>query len=356
MDTLTHSLFGALVVRAAGGRKSAWGGIGSRRATLVGAAAAAFPDIDYLTFWIDPLSFLADWHRGPTHSLLLAPLWALMLGYFSAWWLRDRANSRGYMGICLLGLFSHIASDLLTIYGTQILAPLSDWRPGFGTTFVIDPYFSAIVLVGVVASIGLGTPRWARAGLLVLALYLGLQVLLQQQATSIGETYARVERLEQATSRALAQPLSPFNWLIIVSEGERYHIARVNLAAAGGQPPGGASGWLVRLWSAYRAPQALNWERRSRFGESGQARELARSVWESTGFAGFRRFARYPALYRIDQLEGETCVWFTDLRYRLPGLIPPFRYGMCGAGGIEHWELYRLRYFSEDARQALEKR
>ncbi|WP_260294730.1 metal-dependent hydrolase [Sedimenticola hydrogenitrophicus] len=355
MDTLTHSLFGALVVRAADGRKSAWGGIGARRATL-GAAAAAFPDIDYLTFWIDPLSFLADWHRGPTHSLLLAPLWAIALGWSCAWWLRDRANSRGYMGICLLGLLSHIASDLLTSYGTQILAPLSDWRTGFGTTFVIDPYFSAIVLVGVVASIGLGRSLGARAGLAVLALYLGLQVLLQQQAKSIGETYARVERLEQATSRAVAQPLSPFNWLIIVSEGERYHIARVNLAATGGQPPGGASGWLARLWSAYQAPQALNWERQNRFGEPDRVRELVRPVWQSSGFAAFRRFTRYPALYRIDQFEGETCVWFTDLRYRLPGLIPPFRYGMCGAGGIEHWGLYRLRRFTLDERQALEKR
>jgi inner membrane protein len=190
----------------------------------------------------------------------------------------------------------------------------------------------------------------------VLGLYLGLQVLLQQQAKSIGDAYLQRQQMEQATSHAMAQPLSPFNWLIIVSEAEEYHVARVNLASAGGQPPGGASGWLARLWSAYQAPQALNWERRSRFGEPGRVRELVRPVWQSSGFAAFRRFARYPALYRIDQLEGETCVWFTDLRYRLPGLIPPFRYGMCGTGEIEHWGLYRLRRFTLDERQVLEKR
>lgn len=353
MDPLTHSLFGVLVVRAAPGQKAAWSRVSSARAILVGATAALFPDIDYLTFWLDPLSFIADWHRGPTHSLVLAPLWAAALGWSFSRLLRDRSNSRVYMGICLLGLLSHIAGDLITIYGTQILAPFSDWRPGLGTTFVIDPYFSAIVLAGVVASLRWTTMRWARVGLLVLALYLVLQLFLQQRATSMGETYARVQQLEQATSRALAQPLSPYNWLIIVTEGERYHLARVSLAATGDQQPDGAWGWLGRLWTAYRSPSLLNWERYSHFGAPGRERALVQSAWQAARFDGFRRFARYPVLYRVDRVAGETCVWFTDLRYLLPELIPPFRYGMCGSGVIDHWRPYRLRRSTLDERQPL---
>lgn len=353
MDTLTHALLGAMVVRAAHCRSSGWSRIDPIRATLVGAGAATFPDIDYLTFWLDPLSFLADWHRGPTHSLLLAPLWALALGSSCAWLLRDRVHMRGYIGLSLAGVLSHIASDLVTIYGTGILVPLSDWRPGLGTTFVIDPYFSAIVVAGLAASLARGRPHWARAGLLVLGLYLVLQAFLQQQAKSIGEAYRQTEQLEQATSRAMAQPLSPFNWLVIVSTGDEYHVARVNLAASGEQPIANAPGWLGRLWSAYRAAQDLQWERYSRFGAPGRERALARSVWQAPGFKRFRRFARYPALYRVDRLAGETCVWFTDLRYRLPGLIPPFRYGMCGGGEGVDWKLYRLRRSTEDVRQAL---
>ncbi len=193
------------------------------------------------------------------------------------------------------------------------------------------------------ASLRWTTTRWARVGLLVLALYLVLQLLLQQRASSMGETYARVQQLEQATSHALAQPLSPYNWLIIVTEGERYHLARVNLAATGDQQPDGAWGWLGRIWTAYRSPSALNWEQHSRFGVPGRERALVQSVWQAAGFDRFRRFAHYPVLYRVDRDAGGTCIWFTDLRYLLPELIPPFRYGMCGAGAIDHWKPYRLR-------------
>jgi len=72
MDTLTHALLGGLVVQALPGKRQ--DRVVSRgSATLVGGLAAAFPDLDYLSFWIDPLRFLADWHRGPTHSQLMPP-------------------------------------------------------------------------------------------------------------------------------------------------------------------------------------------------------------------------------------------------------------------------------------------
>jgi inner membrane protein len=44
-------------------------------------------------------------------------------------------------------------------------------------------------------------------------------------------------------------------------------------------------------------------------------------------------------------------VWFTDLRYDLPALPDTFRYGFCRDAAGEAWTLYRLRYFSDDARQ-----
>jgi hypothetical protein len=40
----------------------------------VAGIAADFPDIDYLSFWIDPLVFLTDRHPSLTHSLLLMSL------------------------------------------------------------------------------------------------------------------------------------------------------------------------------------------------------------------------------------------------------------------------------------------
>lgn len=354
MDTLTHALLGASVVRAAAPAKSEASGVDLRSRTLVGGLAAAFPDIDYLGFWIAPLTFLAQWHRGPTHSLVLLPLWALLLGLLFAAIFHDRRNWRVFVGICALALLSHIASDLITAYGTKILSPISDLRVAFATTFVIDPYFSAIVLGGLTATVLFSWPWGVRLGLLVLAGYLGVQVFLQQQAKALGETYVSAQALEHASIHSLPQPLSPFNWSIIVTEGQRYHMALVNLAAAKANPRWYTRlGWLGRLQSAYQPRHMLIWQVSDRYGANENQRYLTEAVWQEESFAEFRRFARFPVLYRIDDAGGDTCVWYTDLRYVLPGLTPPFRYGMCGTGSLDTWGLFRLQRFTYDKRQYL---
>jgi inner membrane protein len=259
-----------------------------------------------------------------------------------------------FVGICALALLSHIASDLITAYGTQILSPISDLRVAFATTFVIDPYFSAIVIVALTATVLSRRPLGARLGLLVLAGYLGLQVFLQQQAKALGEAYVSAETLEDASVHSLPQPLSPFNWMVIVTEGRRHHVALVNLAAAETNPRWYSRlGWLGRLQSAYQPRHALIWNLRDRYGSDDNRRNLAEAVWHQESFSKFRRFAQFPALFRIDENGEDICVWYTDLRYVLPSLMPPFRYGMCGTGSVDTWGLFRLRRFTYDERQYL---
>ena len=43
-------------------------------------------------------------------------------------------------------IFVHILGDLITQFGTMILAPFSDQRFGWGTTFIIDLPFTGIIL------------------------------------------------------------------------------------------------------------------------------------------------------------------------------------------------------------------
>jgi len=47
-----------------------------------------------------------------------------------------------------LSIGAHIAGDVITSYGTMLLAPLSDWRAAIGTTFIIDLWFSGIIVAG----------------------------------------------------------------------------------------------------------------------------------------------------------------------------------------------------------------
>ena len=90
-----------------------------------------------------------------------------------------------------------------------------------------------------------------------------------------------------------------------------------------------------------------------RFGTDPHWTPLAREVWRQPDFAGFRRFAGYPVLHRIDTGGAETCLWFTDLRFALPHLSPAFRFGMCRGSPESAWRLYRLRLWSANERQRL---
>ena len=106
---------------------------------------------------------------------------------------------RSYALIVALGILAHIVGDLITNYGTMIWAPLSDARVAWGTTFIIDLWFSGIILAGLVAS-----RIWKRLALpaalasLVLFAYVGFQAVLRAQAIDYGYEAARKLGIEGA--------------------------------------------------------------------------------------------------------------------------------------------------------------
>lgn len=353
MDTITHALLGALVAQTTAVKSSRL--TTGERLTL-GAAAGAFPDIDFLGFLWHPLVFLADWHQGPTHSLLLLPVWAALLAVGFAWATGKRAALVEAGLVAGLAIASHIASDLITSYGTQVLAPLSEQRVALDWVFVIDPLFTAIVLFALILSHRLAARRVAiaLAGLGVLVAYVAGLALLQRQALDVGQSLVHAEALHPAEVVAVPQPFSPFNWAVIVVSGDRYHRGWVNLA---GHPPWVPDwpglGVLRALAESYRGPDEVQWQQWHRHGAIAEERELVATLWAKPEFAPFRRFAVLPSLSRIVRGPEDTCVWFTDLRYDLPALPDTFRYGFCRENRDADWQLYRLRYFTEDQRQRL---
>jgi inner membrane protein len=92
---------------------------------------------------------------------------------------------------------------------------------------------------------------------------------------------------------------------------------------------------------------------RPRYGNQPELWPLIEERWDDPRFEPFRRFAVYPSLSGVESGGGQTCVWFTDLRYDLPALPDMFRYGFCRASADQPWELYRLRYFLERSRQRI---
>ncbi|MEH6823522.1 MAG: metal-dependent hydrolase [Motiliproteus sp.] len=356
MDPFTHGLLGALTAQAVTHRKEGGSVPSVGSASAAGTLAALFPDIDYLLFWLDPLRFLADWHRSITHSLLMLPIWALLLGLLFSTLHGQSRSWKSYSGFCALGLLSHVFADLLTVYGTQLFAPVSDYRFSLSLSYVVDPYFTAILLLTLILVVWRhrklsspshflivpGPSRIAQLGLLILLPYLCLLALLQHEAKALGQRYIHEQGWVDAEVNALPQPLSPLNWKVIVAHPMSYRVALVHLH---GSPllstrlPGPDE--LQQLARAYRTVDNLEWQEYLRPDRT-SADGLVREVWNQAAFSRFREFARYPILLGIDRDESRDCVWFTDLRYTLPAIRSFFRYGMCRDGESAPWGLYRL--------------
>lgn len=305
--------------------------------------AGAAPDIDAVMALLGPVAYLSN-HRGETHSLLLMPLWAGILALAIAWIGGRRYSWKAYYRVCLLGLGIHIAGDLITSYGTRILAPVSDWAPGLNSTFIIDPWFSGILLVGLLLSLR-GRARRLMAGgtLAVITAVVLFQNTQYRSAVAVGEASAAERGIQADLVEAYPQPLSWFNWGVVILSGETYYHTRVNLLADRPRPIVGEDApWLMRIWADYPPVDQAQWTRYQKYGDTEQ-NALAREVWAEDDFAFYRRFAQLPLLYRMQTIGDETCVWFYDLRFTVTDMAPPFRYGMCRSPSQNgSWELYRL--------------
>ncbi len=342
MDTLTHALSGALLARATEPNNPRPDQLPRRTRMWVGFWAAAFPDSDFIARFIDPLAYLTT-HRGITHSIVMLPLWAAVLALLFMLLVRGKYSWRAFVGVCALGIGVHIASDVITAFGTMIFAPLSDWRAQIPTTFIIDPYFTAIIVGGLVASTVWNASRKpAVIGLLVLVSYVGFQAVLHHRAVRLGEAYAAGHHLQAARVEAIPQPFSPFNWMIVIAQKDAYEMAYVSLwrDAVPPRPPADAA-WLRRVYASYYPPAAALWKHVPRFGAASETR-LAEQAWYSKALEPYRRFSLFPALYRVDRTKDGQCVWFNDLRFALAGRSMPFRYGACRHGVDTAWRVYHL--------------
>ena len=366
MDTLTHALSGALVARLICARSppsaqpqplalqphgrlaAAWdGGSGALRpwqAVTVGFVAAAFPDIDALAQLAGDMAYLRH-HRGVTHSVLLAPAWALLIAWLMRWGFADLRAKRGgwkpLYPIALAAILLHIAGDWITQFGTMMLAPFSDARFGLGAMFIIDLPFSALLLAGLALAAVWPRRRWpAAAGLLAASAWVGLAWVGKQEAQEVGARYARAQGIAAPVIETMPRPASPFNWTVTVFDGERYHLAHVNTRRS--EPlVAREDDHFIRRFSAPYLPEAqVRWEQLWRFGDP-TTPAWVRAAWAHEALAVYRWFAQVPALVQADERDGahgerERCAVFRDLRFEFPGrLESPFRYGVClrGADG-----------------------
>lgn len=348
MDTLTHAISGAVigaVAGAAGGRHTAGDARrrknmrqNMRQAMLWGALYAAFPDSDFLmVFFVDTLTYLNE-HRGLTHSLLLLPAWAMLLGAFGA-----RFGPGGWRDMSLLAaaaLAAHIFGDLITSYGTKFLAPLDETPYAFPITFIIDPFFTAILLAGAAVAFWCCRCWPAVVSGIVLLCYLSVQTWAHAQAEDFGRQAAQQRNIESPIVMAFPQPLSPMHWAVIIAHGNGYERSYIDLLESESRPaPASDAGFLASVQAAYRPREDAFWVHYPRWPEDAVLRLKSEQAWSQAAFAGFRDFALLPYVAAVRSEESRTgdssntgnalCIWFTDLRFGMPVRENPFRFAMC---------------------------
>lgn len=298
MDPLTHALAGATLAWAATGRQL------GRRSLAIGAAAALLPDVDVLIrSAADPLLAI-EHHRGFTHSLLFVPVGGMLAALPFA--------RRGWAVLAgMLAYASHALLDAATTYGTRLFWPFSRQRVGLDIISIIDPLFTAIVLVGLIGAFA-ARRRVAIAALVLAVGWLGAG-FVQRERASAAQARLALTRGHQRERGAVFPTLgNTLVWRSLYATNGTLHIDRIRVPWSG--------------TATYAAVTAVPLA-------TGSGRDFDRFAWFSDGW-----LARAPAdptiigdarySLRADRYEPvwgirlEPTRWVNRTRHRDVGLAP----------------------------------
>lgn len=210
MDSVSQVVLGSAVSCAILGNQL------GRRSLLVGAVVATLPDLDVLVDFGGAVENFV-YHRSFSHSLLIqllcSPVFAWLLLRFP--WAQHISLQRWSIAIFLI-LSTHSLLDTFTVYGTQLLWPITDYPFAIGNLFIIDPIYTLPLLVSfIVIMVGGGGHRSAAKinslALVISCFYIGWSL------------YAKIlidQKIELALARSNISPIalgstpSAFNTLL----------------------------------------------------------------------------------------------------------------------------------------------
>jgi inner membrane protein len=219
MDTLSQFALGAAIgVAVMHRRTKLW------KAALIGGFAATLPDLDAFYDHGDPVSNITL-HRANSHALFWLTLASPLVAFIAAVAARERDRFMHWWLAVWLALVTHPILDWFTVYGTQILRPLTDFPYALGSIFIIDPLYTLPLLIGIGTALALRNERgwrWNAAGLMVSTLYLGWSVFAQTQVSGIAQASLRADG--RKIERLLVTPtaLNTLLWRVVAVTPDGY--------------------------------------------------------------------------------------------------------------------------------------
>lgn len=148
MDSITQATLGAAVGEAVLGKK-----IGNK-AIILGAIAGTIPDLDVMfSPLMDAVNQLA-FHRGVSHSIFFIAIAPFLFSWLSGLiFKKSELKFKSWYLMYFLAFITHVAIDLFTSYGTQILAPITKYGFTTNNISIIDPIYTLPMLFAIIITL-----------------------------------------------------------------------------------------------------------------------------------------------------------------------------------------------------------
>jgi len=144
MDPFTQGVLGAAASQSIYARKL------KKDAAIIGAIAAIVPDLDIFIHSNTNPSLFFIYHRQFSHSLFFIPIGGLIIGLLYLLFIkRSRIHWPAVLIAAIIGYGTHGLLDATTTYGTVLFWPFSNMRVALDYMSIMDPIFSAILILGV---------------------------------------------------------------------------------------------------------------------------------------------------------------------------------------------------------------
>ena len=280
MDSVTQITLGTAVgVAVMGRRVPVW------QSALWGAAAGTTPDLDVVVDFGDAILNMTR-HRAESHAILLLTLATPVFAGLAAWiGKRPELFKRWLLAFWLI-FMTHVLVDYLTVYGTQLLQPFTDYPFGRGSIFIIDPLYTLPLLIGLVACLVSKSSRrftFNTIGLTISSLYLVWGLSVQQHVESVVRAQLPEGVSPESNLLVTPSPLNSILWRVVATSPTHYY-----------------EGWHSLL---DEDPKII-------WTEHDRGADLIAQHSEHPGIARIQAFSH--GFYRMQEVGGE--VFITDLR------------------------------------------
>jgi|GEM_PF-236272 len=230
MDSLTQAALGATVGHAILGAK-----VGSkigRLAPVWGAALGTLPDLDVLI----PYGGVVEdftYHRGFSHSLLVQALVTPLLVWLAIKIHPQTHEHKLRWGAAILAIFwTHSLLDAFTVYGTQLLWPITEYPFGISSLFIIDLAYTLPLLIGlgIAAYVGWNSRKARIASVCALVIsssYLAWSLVAKSTMKSILQETLVQQNMNVYAVLTTPMPLNTLLWRVVAINDQDYYVAHV---------------------------------------------------------------------------------------------------------------------------------